>query len=218
MLFHIGVIGHTSRTEQAITLAHTMGGHLALDDGTLGCTGNHLRTLEHLATQDGMYAVVLEDDAQPVDQFHQQLSAAILAAPKADYDTGTQPAPILSFYLGTGYPRYWQKGIRRATERADQAGAPWIVSEHLLHAVAYAIRTDLIPDLLTHRAELPIDDLVTGWARTNHHPVAYTWPSLCNHHDGPTVITGRTTRHHPRRAHRTGTRTTWDGPITTLEY
>lgn len=234
MLFHVGVVGHTSRTEQALALADQAGGYLALDDGTLGCTANHLRVLEHLATLGSQYSVILEDDAQPVEGFTDQLAAALESAPRVvveieEYRTFgsddpiktveyTAPAPIVSFYLGTGYPRYWQKGIGKAITAADQADAPWITSEHLLHAVAYAIRTDLVPDLLANRQQLPIDDMITAWARTNAHPVAYTHPSICEHADGPTVITARSERQHPRRAHRTGTRTTWHGPTTTLEY
>lgn len=220
MLFHVGVVGHTSRTEQALHLATETGAHLALDDGTLGCSGNHLRVLEHLATHGcSRYAVILEDDAQPVDGFRDQLAEALLAAPQAVYEDGTTgPAPIVSFYLGSGYPRYWQKGIGKAITKADQSDTPWIISEHLLHAVAYAIRTDLIPDLLANRQQLPIDDMITAWARTNTHPVAYTHPSLVDHADGPTVITARVERRAPRHAHRTGTRTTWTGPTTTLEY
>lgn len=218
MLFHIGVVAHTSRTEQAIALAHNQSAHLSLDDGSLGATGNHLRTLEHLATLGSQYAVILEDDAQPVEGFTDQLTQALQAAPQCHYDDGPQPAPILSAYLGTGYPRYWQPGIGKAIQKADALGAPWILSEHLLHAVAYAIRTDLIPDLLAHRQQLPIDDMITDWARTNGHQVAYTYPSLADHQDGPTVITARAERRHPRRAHHCGTRTTWTGPTTTLEY
>ena len=217
----IGIVAHLARAERAKGLAKMVGAeYISIDDGSLGCTGNHAQVLDALANKAARYSVVLEDDAVPVPDFRAHIQAAIASAPMAFEDDGITPAaaPIVSAYLGTGYPRYWQKGIRRATLAADQAGAPWIVGEHLLHAVGYAIRTDLIPDLLTHRAQLPIDDLITGWARTNHHPVAYTWPSLCNHHDGPSVITGRTQRHHPRHAHRTGTRTNWAGPTVTLEY
>lgn len=209
MLLAIGVVGHTSREPQARDLAHQLhAAHTSIDDGTLGCTGNHCHTLQHLAALDTDYTVIVEDDAQPIDDFTHHASAAL------DHT----PAPLVSFYLGTGYPRYWQPGIKRATLKADTLGAAWITSEHLLHAVAYAIPTKLIPDLLAHKQQLPIDDMITEWARTNGHQVAYTYPSLADHQDGPTVITARVERRHPRRAWRTGTRTTWHGPTTTLEY
>lgn len=212
MLFHTGVVGHTSRTEQAVHLAESTAAHLALDDGTLGCTSNHTRVLNHLSAHGcSKWAVVIEDDAQPVHGFHSQVDRALQAA----------PAPIVSFYLGTGYPRYWQKGIGRAIAKADHLNAHWILSDHLLHAVAYAIRTDLLPDLLTPLPNLlmPIDDAITTWARGNGHRVAYTWPSLVDHEDGESVIAGRTPRNTQRRAWQTGTRDAWRrNAITQLEY
>lgn len=220
MTFAVGVVGHTSRQTQALHLGQQVGAHtVSIDDGSLGATGNHLRTLEHLATLGSQYAVILEDDAQPVDGFADQLTQALQAAPRCHYKDGDHcPAPIVSAYLGTGYPRYWQPGIGKAIQKADALNAPWILSEHLLHAVAYAIRADLIGDLLAHQQQLPIDDMITEWARANGHQVAYVHPSICDHEDGPTVITARVERRHPRHAHRTGTRTTWTGPTTTLEY
>lgn len=215
----VGVVAHEARTEQATQLAQNVDGHLTLDDGTLGCHGNHRRILDHLSTVGTDYIIVLEDDAQPVDGFLQQANTALDAAPTCHYDDGTSgPAPIVSFYLGTGYPRYWQRGIGKALDKADALNAPWIIGEHLLHAVAYAIRTDLIPDLLDNLAPLPIDNAITEWARPRQHQIAYTYPSLVDHQDGETVIINRTPRRQPRHAHRLGTRDTWRGPATTLEY
>ena len=85
--------------------------------------------------------IILEDDCVPVDGFRDQMAAAISAAPRCHYKDGNHcPAPIVSAYLGTGYPRYWQPGIGKAIQKADALNAPWILSEHLLHAVAYAGR------------------------------------------------------------------------------
>lgn len=219
-LLRIGVVAHVSRTERAHELMSTVGAdYISIDDGTLGCNRNHAHVLHELSRTTQSYTVILEDDCVPVDGFRDQMAAAISAAPRCHYKDGNHcPAPIVSAYLGTGYPRYWQPGIGKAIQKADALNAPWILSEHLLHAVAYAIRTDLIADLLQHRQQLPIDDMITEWARANGHQVAYTYPSICDHQDGPTVITARVERRHPRHAHRTGTRTTWTGPTTTLEY
>lgn len=219
MLFHTGVVAHEARVEQAIQLALSVNAQLALDDGTLGCQLNHCRTLKHLATQGAEYVLVLEDDAQPVDGFLQQVTAALAAAPTCEYEDGTAtPAPIVSFYLGSGYPKQWQRGIQRAITKADKNDATWIISEHLLHAVAYAIRTDLIQDLLANLPDLPIDQAISEWARPRGHMVAYPWPSLCDHSDGDTVITGRRPRTTPRKAWRTGTRNNWCGTTTELTY
>lgn len=219
MLFHTGIVAHEARAEQAIQLAEQTNALIALDDGKLGCQLNHSRTLQHLATLGGAYALVLEDDAELVDGFLGQVTAALQAAPECVYEDGnTQPAPILSFYLGSGYPKQWQRGIQRAITKAAEQDATWILSEHLLHAVAYAIRTELIPDLLANLPDLPIDQAISEWARTRGHQVAYTNPSLVNHADGDTVITGRRPRTTARKAWRTGTRNHWHGNIVELTY
>lgn len=208
MTFTAGIVGHTARRQQAEALAERIGAWLSLDDGTLGCEGNHRRVLAHLAEVDADHVVVLEDDAQPVEDFHTQVAAALDAA----------PAPVISFYLGTGYPLRWQGAIRRALQRADHQDAAWITSTRLLHAVGYAIRGDIIDDLLDHMPPLPIDEAITAWCKTRGHQVAYTVPSLVDHADHDTVITRRAPRRRPRRAHRTGTRTNWNSPTTTLDH
>jgi GR25 family glycosyltransferase involved in LPS biosynthesis len=202
MTFAVGVVGHTSRQTQALHLGQQVGAHtVSIDDGTLGASRNHEAVLHYLAGEHRDFVVVLEDDAQPVDGFTDQLTAALDAA----------PAPIVSLYLGTGYPKYWQPGIRKATAKADALGAAWITSEHLLHAVGYCIRTDIAKDLVHALPGLvmPIDDAITTWARANNHRVAYTWPSLVQHEDGPSVIATRAPRNTARKAHRVGTRGTW---------
>lgn len=195
MLFHTGVVGHTSRCAMATNLASQVeADHMNIDDGTLGCTGNHRAVLERLVRFDADYCVILEDDAQPIDNFRDQAARALAST----------PAPIVSFYLGTSHPRHCQPGIRNATARADHLGAAWITAPSLYHAVAYAIPTHLAADLLTTTSPLPIDDAITAWAHGQHLTVAYTWPSLVNHRDESTVITNRSARQ-PRKAWRTGT-------------
>ena len=63
----------------------------------------------------------------------------------------------------------------------------------------------LARDFLTfeHGANL-WDVHVRRWCEQNGHEVAFTWPSLCDHRDEGTVITGRLTRPPGRVAHRVG--------------
>lgn len=211
MLYRIGVVAHHKRATQAINLTRrTQAAALSIDDGTLGCEANHAKTLRTLIEQPADWYVLLEDDAEPIDGFTTHLAAALAAA----------PAPIVSFYLGTSYPRHWQRAITRALHEADATGSAWITSGHLLHAVAYAIHKDHAPHLLQALPELrmPIDDAITTWAHTNHHQVAYTASSLVDHEDGDSVITTRAPRRAPRHAHRTGTPHRWDTPAVELTY
>lgn len=207
--YRIGIVAHNKRASAAHNLMEATGAaFLSLDNGSKGCNGNHRHVLEWLSTSPTEWVVVLEDDAQPIDDFRTQLDKALTAA----------PCDIVSLYLGTNYPRLWQRGIQRATTQADQTDSPWLVSEHLLHAVGYCIRTTLVPDLLEALPEMPIDDAITTWARDQEHHIAYTWPSLCQHQDGESLIGGRPSRNAARRAHRVGTREGWHGPWVDLEY
>lgn len=209
----IGVVGHVSRLPMAQQLAGKVcAQYVSIDDGTLGCSGNHLKVWATLAERnpDAEWLCVLEDDAIPCTNFRHQLNQALAVA----------PTPIVSLYLGTGFPTQWQRFIRAAVAKADTDNATWIASTDLLHAVGYAIHTNLIPDMLTHtNATLPIDQAISAWARRNKHQVAYTWPSLVDHHDGQPAITHRhdgRPRNKPRKAWRHGTHEHWTANITQL--
>ncbi|MCH9816731.1 MAG: hypothetical protein K0U64_09855 [Actinomycetia bacterium] len=155
--------------------------HLSVDDGNLGCSGNHLaawRALVGLAGSEDAYLVVLEDDAVPVDGFREQLDSALSVA----------PAPVVSLYLGAGYindPR-----TKVALGKADAIGAHWIVTQgRVLHAVALAVRRELVPSMLGAVGRgAAVDGDLSRWARGNGHAVAYSNGSLVDHCDEPSLV------------------------------
>lgn len=143
--------------------------------------------------------MIVEDDAQPIDGLRDQLAQALPMS----------PSPIVSLYLGRRYPTSWQNRIATAIMSADDAC--WIISTHLLHAVGYAIRTDLLPSLLAHPLTRPTpDELITHWARAHGHTIAYTWPSLVDHADWPTTTSHRGERKPGRVAWATGPHAVWN--------
>jgi len=179
----IGIVGHVSRSDEAYALMAATGAvYMSLDNGNLGCSGNHFRVWRHLAERWAPhvgYLVVLEDDAVPCENFTDQLAAAL----------ALQFSPIVSLYLGRQRPPHLQYMIGPATKRADQRDASWIVSRHVLHAVGLAVRADLVADMLAHLdRELPIDDAIDEWANRHRYRVAYTWPSIVDHADGETLL------------------------------
>lgn len=216
--FAAGIVAHISRAEQAKRLARRVRAKVvSVDDGTLGGNVNHRVTLERLYadTKDDppTWLVILEDDAVPV------------RAPLKHFDLALRSAPesIVSFYLGTNFPRYWQPGVERAIRDADAAGVKWIVGDHLLHAVGYAIYRHCVPELVDYLKtvpSLPIDEAITEWARRVHRPVAYSWPSLVDHLDDEPVISHKdgVPRNLPRKAHRHGAPQTWTRKYVRLEY
>ena len=224
MTVAIAIVAHTKRAEQAHQLMDTVGAqYLSMDDGTLGCTANHIRCWTYLAKQPTEWSLVLEDDAQPIHGFRDQLDLALDAA----------PTEVVSLYLGRERPVWMEFGGRgsaqrvqpviiKALARADEQGASFITAPKLLHAVAVAVRTNLIDSMLKHvqESKQPIDFAIGDWCTANHHQVAYTYPSLCDHEDGPTVIRRHPDgepRHQPRKAHKVGTADAWTKRSVTLQ-
>lgn len=209
----IGIVAHIARQSMAEQLANQVGADfISLDDGHLGANKNHRRTWTELATLGATHAVVLEDDCVPVHDLRHQLEQAIKAAPSST---------IISGYLGQQRPPQWMPKVKRAIETANQNDAHYITSTHLLHGVCIAMHTDHIPPMLAFTATrnyLPWDEAVGAYARHTKQLIAYTWPSLVDHRDGPTLIAHRDkARRRPGRvAWRIGTRDVWDGTRTAV--
>jgi GR25 family glycosyltransferase involved in LPS biosynthesis len=208
----IGIVAHTKRAEQAHELMESVGAaYLSMDNGIHGCERNHYRTWEWLKDfAHTEWAVVLEDDAKPVDDFRQQLEEALNNA----------PTPIVSLYLGKQRPPHWQSAVHQAVDKAAREDACYITGTHLLHAVGVAIKTDLIADMLTHSqtTQHPWDYRIAAWALESGHKITYTFPSLVNHKDQNPVVKhpdGKT-RTPGRTAWKAGTRTYWTPKAVTL--
>lgn len=204
----IGIVGHVARLGMAQALAGTTGAEfVSIDDGTFGAEGNHRRVWRHLAQYGDPWGIVLEDDAVPVPDFRTQALNALAAA----------PTDIVSFYLG--HPEHWSWYPQRRTllteagAEADRVDAHWIVTREILHGVAIAVRTHLIEDMLNHTAQstLPIDYAIRQWCRDTNRDIAFTWPSLADHADTPTLIkhADGKPRTKARKAWRTGKLGIW---------
>ena len=173
----------------------------SIDDGSLGCNGNHIKVLRALRQNNQAdFYCVLEDDAQPIPDFNAQLRAALKEA----------PTQIVSLYLGTSNPIHWQDAIARSVAVADA----WIVGQHLIHGVGYCIHRDLIDTIIDHLHPdfAPIDEQISSYTYPHHVLVAYTHPSLVDHEDGPPCITKRADgapRNKPRKAWELGGRDNW---------
>ena len=200
----IGVVAHESRRPQAMRLIEQVGAvDYNVDDGTLGCNGNHYEVLTQLRENNPKadWFCILEDDAQPIPDFERQLHAALKEAPSL----------IVSLYLGTSNPIHWQDAIRRSVAVAEA----WIVGTHLIHGVGYCIHADLIDELIENldpHSRRPIDEQISAWTAPNHILVGYTNPSLVDHEDGPSCIEKHpdgAPRNKPRKAWNYGGRTNW---------
>jgi len=199
MKISIGVVADLRRGEMGAELAEKVqADHLSIDTEGLGCTWNHSTMWRTHAENPADFCLVLEDDAVPVDGFRDQLAAALAEA----------PAGIVSLYLGRGYidDRRTENFLRRA----EVLDTNWIVTHgRIMHAVALAVRSDLITELVDNlpTGKQPFDRALSMWTRRRGHQIAYSWPSLVDHADHPSLVT-RYNRSE-RRAWRTGVREDW---------
>lgn len=210
----IGVVAHTARAEQAHELMETVGAvYMSVDNGSLGYRVNHRKVWHRLTRYNTTWSVVIEDDAQPVQDFPNQLEQALQAA----------PTPVAGLYLG--HPEHWQshrtlrRDLEAAITQAHHQDACFITTQAVLHGVGIAIHTTLVDDMLTHTqaSDRPFDFAIRNWARAKGHTISLCIPSLVDHADGPTLLQHQDSNpRHRRRAWRTGTRNAWTSKAVTL--
>jgi hypothetical protein len=204
----IGIVGHPARKQRIDWLSKQVSPSVVeLDTEGMGSGCNHLVVLTKLrdAVKSRDWAVVLEDDAIPVDDLEGALNRVLPHAPTA----------IVSLYNGTGYPQQRQREFGEAAA----SDTDWIIHGYLRHAVGYCIHADILcgDDLLRRvsqkvRSNWAADDAISSWARERHELVAYTNPSLVDHEDTESVLAQRTHRGRPvtgqrkrdRKAHNFG--------------
>lgn len=206
------IITHPQRHTQAQHLAHTLDAHICLDDNNYGPGVNHDRALHQAITTHGDkdgWLILLEDDAIPCNNWHDQIQAALSVA----------PTPVVSLYLGRAHPRRYQHHIPQLLA----SNPHWIIHPHLRHHVAVAIHAHAAPQLLATVTPLQGDaDKRLGQAAQQcGWNIAYTNPSLCDHQDTTPTITTHSDgtprpRSEPRHAWNHGTRTHWTTTHLTL--
>jgi hypothetical protein len=205
MIIDVAIMAHPARVDAARHLAEQTGARIVWDDGH-GEWDTGARAWDSI-NRDADWGLILQDDAQPIPDMLTHLTEALAHTPPT----------CISLYVGTGVPR--GPAVTNATQRATLAGNAWLTTRKLLWGVALAQPTTHITPLLqwATTSPLPYDQRIGAWYAHRGHPIRYTWPSLVNHADTPTLVTrtgGPVTV--PRRAHHVGAPPTWDTDATTF--
>lgn len=202
MRVHIAVVAHVDRIDRGTALAQALGASLHLDDGRRGAYGNHAAALAYGLARHASHVLTIEDDALPVPDF---LALAYEAIAR-------RPNDPIGFYVGKQRPRPHR--VEWTVRKAEERSASWLVCNSLLWGVATVFPAADIPGLLAYgtSSDKQYDERVGDYYCSLERPVYYTWPSLVDHDDGPSVIapTSRTDegpvlRPPGRVAHRVGT-------------
>lgn len=220
-IYTLAIVTHTAREEMFNELCEQVKPDVtSIDDGYRGPGKNHLNAINqaygHAVEHYRQWVVVLEDDAVPIPDFRAELNRCLPHA----------PSPLVSLYLGTGYPAQYQARFQEAV----QQDVPWIIHPHMRHAVGYCLNTQIVDS--ARKTVSPMvdknwapDDALSLYSKKAGILVSYTNPSLVDHRDTETVIkSGRTHmgmpvfgRKKPRKAHRFGKPTEWNDSYTAVE-
>lgn len=214
----VGIVAHVNREHLVDRLIRDTQADIFRFDDTFppsakGCASNHIRVLSDLYgyAKHNEWIIVLEDDAQPVDDFRKQAELALAQADSA----------LVGLYLGTSNPGgVIQRAIEPAVINAEAVDSNWVVADWFISGPGYAVRSDvvvsLIDSLMVSRG--PVDVRINEWARYESIPTWYTYPSLINHDDAQSLINAHLSTTTVRRAWRAGGRTEWCSSTTQMEH
>lgn len=178
-LVNIIVMAHPDREEHALNLAAHLGAYVVWDDDAQGenATGDRA-----WASRDPLcdWVVVLQDDAIPVPGLRQHLSEGLTQAPRT----------CVGLYVGMSYPRPSRR-VTQAVLEAQNVEASWLEHSDLLWGVGVAMPIEHIEPMLAFvkGSNLPYDRRIGSYCRSIGLPVRYTFPSLVDHRDGPSLLT-----------------------------
>lgn len=169
----IRILTTSERLTTARELSNTLpNSELFIDENLFGAKWNHMRALSSPPQEGTTHIIIMEDDAQPVEDFLTKASEWLEVFPK----------DLISFYLGKGKPALWQRKVDYALMRRPS----YIELEALIHGVCYVIPAQAYElfaiDTLTDTAELAVGEL---WTTTTERTIIYTTKSLVQHTGNP---------------------------------
>ncbi len=200
----LGVMTHHSRAEMYEKLRSTVYPIISAvdyDDDGENATGDVV--WRELGKRDTVWSIVLQDDAQPVDNFRHHAALALSEA----------PTDLVSFYVGTMRP--YRGLVEHAVARAREQDAHWLLDGTLHWGVGVAMKTRDIPGFLAwavHHPHVPYDQRIGMYFRKAKVPTSYVWPSLVDHADTESLVQRKRVRQ-PRVAHEVGGREAYDGRV-----
>jgi hypothetical protein len=168
------VMAHPKREARAVALAEQLGAGIVWDRGRGLWDTARRAWLE----QDGEWHTVIQDDAIPSEGFAENIDRILVHA---------YPHPV-SWYYGTLRPK--ADFTEPTAAQADREGASWIEAPGPWWAVAVSVHSSLVEEMVDQcdKSRLKADDArYTAHFRRLGLTCLYTWPSLIDHADLPSI-------------------------------
>jgi hypothetical protein len=216
MKLSASIMAHPDRHEQVAELLETLDSDdvMVAWDGEGPPSGNSDRVWRtarrgwEMFDESADWHVLLQDDAIVCQDFLAGLSVALEHVPQD---------AVVSPYLGMG-GMTGNKWLVLAA-KADNVNASWVRGNKLLWGVCIAVPTRLIPQMIAdcdRKTGVPDDMRVSGWFERRGADCWYTWPSLVDHRNVPSLTKHRAKDRRARRHHLgSAVELSWDGQIVT---
>jgi hypothetical protein len=173
------------------------------------------RAWRTVAARQADWSMVIQDDTLVCCDLIAAMEAALTHVPEQ---------VIVSPFVGMNQPRGYEQQIAAAVEQANEQGASWIMTGALMWGVAICVPTATIPEMVAWGDRMnrwrSYDKRVGQFYKRRHYRTWYTWPSLVDHRDVPSLLAHVNEFHIPERvAHKfIGEDTSalgldWSGPI-----
>jgi hypothetical protein len=152
-------------------------------------TGSRAQLAWRTVDPDATHHLVVQDDAVVPRHLGAGIERALGYAPEG---------AALSLYLGRVRP--FAGRIERAVAAADAQELPvsWFVMRELNWGVGVVLPTRFIDRMVHEQARVNVleyDRRMSRWLVRHRIPVWYTWPSLVDHRDGPSLVAHGEGRH-----------------------
>lgn len=192
-MISVAVMAHRSRETLVLDLVNSIDADVTVAWDQKNNEWHTGRRALEAYNRDARWHVVLQDDAVVCRDLIGGLERALGHGPPAN--------AMVSLYFGRAKP--YNGRVARVARRAEEEGCSWITLPQLHWGVGLVIPTALLDDVLrtgdrTHVLEY--DRRLSTVARKLGMPVWYTWPSLVDHRDEPSLLRHDGPEH--RRAHR----------------
>ena len=218
MRLAVQIMAHPSRSAMAIDLAEQLGlrrwEHITWDRMSDPWeTG--ARAWRRVAARRADWSMVIQDDTLVCLDLIPAMEAALAHVPQR---------VIVSPFVGMNQPRGYVRQITAAVEQANELGASWMMTGGLMWGVAICVPTVTIPEMVAWGDRMhqwrSYDKRVGQFYKRRNYRTWYTWPSLVDHRDVPSLLAHVNEFHIPERvAHRfigqdiSGLELDWSGPV-----